>query len=44
MINFLEIVLMGEGFPALCFLFLFLLWLLLLLKKDSEGFIDVFPF
>ena len=29
---------MGEGFPAL-----FCLWLLLLLKKDFEGLIDVFP-
>ena len=38
MINFLQIVLMGEGFPAF-----FLLSLLLLLKKDFEGFIDVFP-
>ena len=36
-INFLQIVLMGEGFP-----FLFCLWLLLL-KKDFEGLIDVFP-
>ena len=37
-INFLHIVLMGKGFP-----FLFCLWLLLLLKKDFEGLIDVFP-
>ena len=36
-INFLHIVLMGEGFPVL-----FCLWLLLL-KKDSEGLFDVFP-
>ena len=39
-IHFLEIDLMGEGFPAL---FFFCLWLLLLLKKDFEGLIDVFP-
>ena len=37
-INFLYIVLMGEGFSAL-----FCLWQLLLLKKDFEGLIDVFP-
>ena len=30
---------MGEGFPAL----FLCLWLLLLLKKDFEGLIDVFP-
>ena len=34
-INFLFIVLMGEGF--------FCLWQLLLLKKDFESLIDVFP-
>ena len=37
-IEFLQIVLMGEGFLPL-----FSLWLLLLLKKDFEGLIDVFP-
>ena len=37
-INFLQSVLMGEGFP-----FLFCLWLLLLLKKDFEGLLDLFP-
>ena len=30
---------MGDGFPAL----FFCLWLLLLLNKDFEGLIDVFP-
>ena len=30
---------MGEDFPAL----FFCLWLLLLLKKEFEGIIDVFP-
>ena len=38
-INFLYIVLMREGFSAL----VFCLWQLLLLKKDFEGLIDVFP-
>ena len=38
-INFLYIVLMGEGFSAL----FFCLWQLLLLKKDFESLIDVFP-
>ena len=37
--NFLFIVLMGESFPA----FFFCIWLLLLLKKDFEVLIDVFP-
>ena len=39
MINFLYIVLMWEGFSAL----FFCLWQLLLLKKDFEGLIYVFP-
>ena len=38
-INFLQIVLTGWAFQ----LFFFCLWLLLLLKKDFEGLIDVFP-
>ena len=35
---------MGEGFRAFCLFFFFaFLWLLLLLKKDFENLIDVFP-
>ena len=41
-INFLYIVLMQEGLSAF-FFFFFCLWQLLLLKKDFEGLIDVFP-
>ena len=36
-LNFLQIVLIGEDFPAF-----FCLWLLLL-EKDFDGLIDVFP-
>ena len=45
-INFLYIVLMQEGFSAFFFFFFFFffcLWQLLLLKKDFQGLIDVFP-
>ena len=44
-INFLQIVLMGEGFPALFFFFFsfFAFDCLMLLKKDFEGLTDVFP-
>ena len=39
--NFLYIVLIGEGLSDSFFFFFFFLWMLL--KKDFEGLIDVFP-